>query len=139
MMKAQKAMVSMLVAAGRLAQALDDVCAGHGVTHDQYNVLRILRGAHPQGHPRFAIGERLMNRAPDVTRLLDRLARDGLVERSRSDEDRRLSISTVTPAGLELLRELDPEILAVHERFARRLKAKEVAEVARLCEKLLTD
>ncbi len=99
---AQKAMVSLLVTAGHLARALEEVCAAHGITHDQYNVLRILRGVHPEGHPRYAIAERLIDRSPDVTRLLDRLEREGFVGRSRSDEDRRLSISLNGPDHLQL-------------------------------------
>ena len=80
---AQKAMVSLLVTAGHVGRALDEVCLAHGITHDQYNVLRILRGVHPEGHARYAIAERLIGRSPDVTRLLDRLAREGSVARRR--------------------------------------------------------
>src|SRR5215204_2537155 len=64
-----------------MSQRMNDVCRKHGVTHDQYNILRILRGVHPTGHPRCEITKRLISRAPDVTRLLDRLVRQGLVER----------------------------------------------------------
>src|SRR5688500_2300934 len=113
---AQEAVVSLLVAAGHVQRALAEVCARHGITHDQYNVLRILRGAHPRGHPRYEVAERLIDRAPDVTRLLDRLERQGLVERARSDEDRRLSLSRITGEGLELLDRMAPEIDAVHGR-----------------------
>lgn len=130
---AQAAMVTLLRAAGRVQQALAEACARHGITHDQYNVLRILRGVHPAGHPRYEVAQRLISRAPDVTRLLDRLERQGLVERVRSPEDRRLSLSRVTPQGLELLRELDPEVRAVHERFAAPLSEEERAEMLRLC------
>ena len=136
---AQEAMVSLLVAAGHVSRALEDVCAEHGITHDQYNVLRILRGAHPAGHPRYAIAERLMDRAPDVTRLLDRLERAGLVERYRSDEDRRLSISRVTDRGLRVLKSIDPAVLAVHERFGAGMNDAELAELARLCGSMVHD
>lgn len=131
---AQEAMLSLLVAAGHLDRALEHVCAAHGITHDQYNVLRILRGAHPEGHPRYAIAERLIDRAPDVTRLLDRLGREGLVERYRSDEDRRLSISRATDRGLKLLKAVDPEILAVHERFGAGVKKADLPRLTRMCE-----
>ena len=130
---AQEAMVSLLVAAAHVQRALADVCAGHGITHDQYNVLRILRGVHPAGYPRYEIAERLMDRSPDVTRLLDRLERQGLVERSRSPEDRRLSLSLVSRKGLALLARMDPEILAVHEHFAAGLSKKDRAQLTRLC------
>lgn len=123
----------MLVAAGHLSRALDEVCSARGITHDQYNVLRILRGVHPGGHPRYAVAERLIDRSPDVTRLLDRLEREGRVERFRSDEDRRLSLSRITDEGLRLLNVLDPEIRAVHERFGAGLDAGELRELGRLC------
>ncbi len=133
----QKAMVSLLVTAGHLARALEEVCAAHGITHDQYNVLRILRGVHPEGHPRYAIAERIIDRSPDVTRLLDRLEPEGFVGRSRSDEDRRLSISHVTDRGITLLKEIDPRILEVHERFTDRFSRDEMHQLATLCEKAL--
>ena len=134
---AQKAMVTLLVTAGHLARALEEVCAAHGITHDQYNVLRILRGAHPEGHPRYAIAERLIDRSPDVTRLLDRLEREGFVERSRSDEDRRLSISRATDRGISLLKEMDPRILEVHEHFTACFSRDEMHQLSALCEKAL--
>lgn len=134
---AQQAMVAVLRLAGRVQQALTDVCSGYGITHDQYNVLRILRGVHPGGHPRFEIAERMISRAPDVTRMLDRLERMGLVERVRGEEDRRQSLSRITGAGLDLLDEMDAEIRGVHEHFAAPLGAAERLEFARLCSALL--
>ena len=134
---AQQAMVSLLTVAGRAQQALHDVCAGYGITHDQYNVLRILRGAQPHGHPRYEIAERLMNRAPDVTRILDRLERADLVERIRSGEDRRLSVSQITRKGNALLDRMEDEINAVHDGFAGRLPVREQRELARLCQAML--
>ena len=134
--RAQTAMVTMLVAAGRLTQVLEDVCAGFGITADQYNVLRILRGVYPDGHPRFAVAERLINRAPDVTRLLDRLERDHLIIRERSEHDRRLSISRISKRGLDLLAAMDGEVLATHERFAAGLGRAEVSQLAAICAKL---
>ena len=129
----QDGMVSLMVAAGRLQQALEDVCGRRGLTHDQYNVLRILRGAHPVGHPRYAIAERLISRAPDVTRLLNRLESQGLVERYRSEEDHRLSMSRVTDKGLGLLGALDPEVTDVHERASSALTLAQVGTLASLC------
>ena len=105
----QAAMVQLMRAAGRVQQALEEVCAEYELKHDHYNVLRILRGAHPVGHPRYAISERLISRAPDVTRLLNRLIKDGLVKRYRSSEDQRLSMARATGKGLRLLEEMDPQ------------------------------
>jgi DNA-binding MarR family transcriptional regulator len=133
---AQQAMVALLRAAGHLQRELGDACGTHGITSDQYNVLRILRGA-PDGLPRYEIGARMINRAPDVTRILDRLDSRGLVGRARAADDRRLSLTRITRAGLALLDRLDPEVLTVHERFAGGLTAADRKELARLCEVLL--
>jgi DNA-binding MarR family transcriptional regulator len=133
----QQAMVRLLTVAGRVQQELNDICAVEGITHDQYNVLRILRGAQPDGHPRYEIAERMMSRAPDVTRLLDRLERAGFIERVRSGEDRRLSVSRITRSGLALLDTLDPEVHALHARITRRLTADEQRELGRLCSTML--
>lgn len=134
---AQEAGVSLLVAAAHLGRALAEVCDTAGITRDQYNVLRILRGALPGGYPRYEITRRLIDRAPDVTRLLDRLERQGLVERARSGEDRRLSLSRISAAGQRLLKRLDPQILAVHDRFAGSLTERQRADLIRLCSALV--
>lgn len=129
----QKAFVSLLVTAGRLRQALSEACAPYGITHDQYNVLRILRGAHPGGHPRYEISSRLIERAPDVTRLLDRLERERYVERFRSQEDGRLSIARITDEGLGLLEEMDGAIRGVRERHLAELADEDCDVLTRLC------
>ncbi len=125
--------MALLRAAGVVQRALDEVCTAHGVTHDQYNVLRILRGVHPGGHPRYAIAERLISRAPDVTRLLGRLERGGLVERHRAEEDQRLSIACITDEGLGLVQAIDPEVREVHERLAAALDPERAGQLAELC------
>lgn len=79
----------------------------HGLSAPQYNVLRILRGAGPDGLRCRQIGDRMVKRVPDITRLLDRLVDRKLVDRRRSEEDRRVVISRISPAGLDLLREID--------------------------------
>lgn len=134
---AQQAMVAALRVAGMVQQALSDVCAAHGITHDQYNVLRILRGVHPDGRPRYEIAGQLISRAPDVTRLLDRLERQGLIDRIRSDEDRRLSLSRITIEGQALLDAVDPAVQAVHEHFAEPLTQTDRRELVRLCNAVL--
>ncbi len=83
------------------------------VTLQQYNVLRILRGAGDEGLPTLQIAERMIERQPGVTRLIDRLLQKGLVERRRSEKDRRIVRCTITPQGLETLARLDRVIEAV--------------------------
>lgn len=130
----QEAVVSLLVAAGRVLQRINDLLREVGITHDQYNILRILRGVHPGGHPRYAIAERLVSRAPDVTRLLDRLERQGLVARGWSPENRRHSIATITEAGLALLASVDPRLHALQQEITAGLSDDELAGFARACD-----
>ena len=85
------------------------------LTPTQYNALRILRGAGTAGLPCREVGERMVTREPDVTRLLDRLEDRGLVHRQRSDRDRRVVEATITPVGLERLGELDGPVLKALE------------------------
>ena len=126
-----------MVAAGALVQDLDAACQQHGLTHDQYNVLRILRGVYPAGHPRGEIAARLISRAPDVTRMLDRLVTKGLVARGWDPKNRRLSIATVTAKGLSLLAEVDPLIVREHARCTEGLTGEELATLRRLCQRMM--
>jgi DNA-binding MarR family transcriptional regulator len=82
----------------------------HGISGQQYNVLRILRGAAPERLPTLTIAERMIERAPGITRLLDRLERKGLVSRERCASDRRQVLCAITPAGRALLEKLDGPI-----------------------------
>ena len=84
-----------------------DMLKPHGLSPTQFNALRILRGAGDGGRTCSEIAERMINRDPDITRLIDRLERRGLVERSREGRDRRVVIARITAAGLELLESLD--------------------------------
>src|SRR5271157_3266400 len=76
----QEALLSLAVAAGTLNDMVDAVCEKHGLTRPQYNVLRILRGVHPEGHSRCEVAQRMVERAPDVTRLVDRLQARGPIK-----------------------------------------------------------
>ena len=133
---ADEAVVGLLVAAGRVGQRMNDLCRQHGITHDQYNILRILRGVHPEGHPRYEIAKRLISRAPDVTRLIDRLERQGLVERGWAPDNRRHSIATITRPGLALLAKIDPELDALQQDAVDGLTAQELATFSRMCDHL---
>lgn len=98
----------------------------------QYNVLRILRGAGPAGHPCQEIGARMVTRVPDVTRLVDRLAGRDLVERRRCERDRRVVFVRILPPGLELLARIDAPIQALPERLFARLSAPQLAQLNEL-------
>ncbi len=133
---AQEAFLNVMVAAGHLREQFERICAQYGVSGTQYNVLRILRGIHPEGHSRCEIVRRMLERSPDVTRLIDRLEKRGLVERDRSERDRRLSISRITSAGLELLARMTPAAEQVERDFAERLSHGDCHELSRLCEQI---
>ncbi len=130
----QEEMLNLMVAADYVHTRLERVCAEFGITRPQYNVLRILRGVHPGGHPRGEISARLVASAPDVTRLVDRLESQGFVERVRVEEDRRLSITRITRKGLRLLDEMQPHIAAEHKRFGQKVSRRDCLELSRICE-----
>jgi DNA-binding MarR family transcriptional regulator len=136
--ESDEAVVSVLVAADHLDQQLSAVITAHGVTADQYNVLRILRGVHRQGHPRHEIARRMIHPAPDVTRMLDRLLRRKLITRARDPRDGRLSVARITPAGLALLKRIDPEVEEVQQHATAMLTPAERKELVRLCERLVS-
>lgn len=133
---AQRAFVGLLVVAEQAHQRLEELCRRSGVTHTQYNVLRILRGAHPQGHPRFEIVDRLIRRAPDVTRLLDRLERQGLIERAWDSANRRQSIARITDRGLALLQEIEPELEKLQDEILAPLSREQVERLATALDRL---
>ena len=106
----QEAYLSLLRTADALQAQVEGKLKEFGLTGTQYNALRILRGAGPGGLPCREIGERMITRDPDITRLLNRLEDHGFVERTRARHDRRVIYGKITAAGLKLLRELDNPI-----------------------------
>jgi DNA-binding MarR family transcriptional regulator len=106
----QEAYLSLLRTAGALETRVEAWLKQFGLTGTQYNALRILRGAGPEGSPCREIGERMITHDPDVTRLLNRLENRGLVHRTRAKHDRRVIYGKITGAGLKLLREIDAPI-----------------------------
>lgn len=131
-----EAMLNLLIASDHLRGKLDEVFEQFGISSGQYNVLRILKGAHPDGHSRCEIMRRLLERAPDVTRLVDRLEAQGLAERDKSESDRRLSITRITRKGLDLVSDLEPSRREVERYFSERVSRKDCRELSRICEGL---
>ena len=114
----EEAAVALMRTSDVLHRRLADVVEPHGITHQQYNVLRILRGSAPEPLPTLEIASRMIEQAPGITRLLDRLEAKSLVRRERCKEDRRQVHCWITAAGLELLGRLDAPILqATREGF----------------------
>ncbi len=133
----EEAVVGVLLLAAEVNREVAERCQGEGITLDQYNVLRILRGAEPEGLPRCDIAARLISKAPDVTRMIDRLVRQGLVVRGWSTENRRLSIARITAEGLAVLTALDPAITAVSHSVAGRLPAGDLTQLVSSLDRLL--
>jgi len=106
----QQATLGLLRTADAVKRHFAQAIERHGITPQQYNVLRILRGAGADGLPTLTIGERMIEQTPGVTRLVDRLERKGLVARTPCPKDRRRVYCRITPDGLELLEELDDPI-----------------------------
>jgi DNA-binding MarR family transcriptional regulator len=113
---AQEAYLSLQRTAAVLEHELELALKPSGITATQYNVLRILRGSEPGGLCRSEIGDRLIRPVPDVTRLLDRLEKTGLVRRARASDDRRYVTTRITRHALRVLDELESAIDAAHER-----------------------
>ncbi len=129
----QEALLSVMVAAGTLNELMDSLCARHRITRAQYNVLRILRGVYPDGHPRSEIACRMLDRAPDITRLVDRLEARRLVRRARGSQDQRQTVTFITAKGIKLLDTIRPEIDAEVSAVLGKLSADECRELSRLC------
>jgi DNA-binding MarR family transcriptional regulator len=106
----QRATLGLLRTADAIKRHFTQVIERHGITLQQYNVLRILRGAGPDGLPTLTIGERMIEQTPGVTRLVDRLEKKELVNRVPCPTDRRRVYCRITPQGLALLSELDEPI-----------------------------
>jgi MarR family transcriptional regulator, organic hydroperoxide resistance regulator len=106
----QQAVLGLLRTADAIKRSLAHVVEPHGITPQQYNVLRILRGAGAEGLPTLTIGERMVEQTPGVTRLIDRLERKGLVVRTPCPKDRRRVFCQITTKGLDLLDELDEPV-----------------------------
>ena len=124
--------LSIHLAATHLRAGLDKVFERAGLTGPQYNVLRILNGAYPGGHSRGEIARRVIDRAPDLTRMIDRLVDQGLAERHRSQEDARRSITRITPKGRRLLERLAPHVDAQEQALVGRIRASEARTLSRL-------
>jgi MarR family transcriptional regulator, organic hydroperoxide resistance regulator len=128
--------VALLKTADSLGQDAEQLVKSAGLTGAQYNVLRILRGAAPCGLPCSNIGDRMISHDPDMTRLLDRMEKRGLISRERQTDDRRVIKTRVTPQGLDLLKTLDQPVRELHKRQFRHMPAARLKILAGLLEEL---
>jgi DNA-binding MarR family transcriptional regulator len=131
-----EALLAVMLANAALDSMMDDVFDGSSITQPQYNVLRILNGVHPSAHSRGEIARRMVRRAPDLTRMLDRLVRMGLVERAKGEKDHRQSLAKITPQGRELLEHLRPKVQRMNQLLADRMSAEEARQLVALLERV---
>jgi DNA-binding MarR family transcriptional regulator len=129
---AHEALVSVLRTAAVVQRQTSQVVEASGVTVQQYNVLRILRGAGEMGLPTLAIRDRMIEEAAGITRLLDKLETAGFVVRERSTPDRRQVLCRITPAGLSVLAQLDAPVDAMTETALGMLDSAEQATLVEL-------
>ena len=112
----QEAFLSLWRTYDRLRALEDEFFRPYDLTPQQYNVLRLLKAQQPALLPTLDVANLLVSRAPDITRMLDKLAQRGLVSRVRSESDRRTVLVGITPAGTQLLAEMHEPLRACHER-----------------------
>jgi DNA-binding MarR family transcriptional regulator len=135
----QEAYLNVIRTADVLLRDTAEVLKPAGLSTVQYNVLRILRGMKCTGGPSTGlacreVAERMITRDPDMTRLLDRLEKRGLISRSREEKDRRVVRTCITEAGLELLASLDDAVLASHRKQLRHLGDDRLRQLIELLE-----
>jgi DNA-binding MarR family transcriptional regulator len=126
----------LLSTADRVKTSFEAVCAPFDITGQQYNVLRILRGAEPDGLPTLTIAERVIEKTPGITRLIDRLEAKGLVAREIRPHDRRCVYCRITRKGLDLLRLLDKPVHEANHAAFRGLTDRELRQFVTLLLKI---
>jgi DNA-binding MarR family transcriptional regulator len=128
----QEAQLNLVRTANVLSDAFEQMLKPHGITGTQYNVLRILRGAEPEGLCRNEVSQRLLNRMPDATRLLDRMEEAGLVTRERSTTDRRLVTTRITKKGHQIVDSLDDAADQQHEKALGHMSEQQLRALIKL-------
>jgi DNA-binding MarR family transcriptional regulator len=128
----QEAYLSLWRTYDRLRALEDDLFDRYELTPQQYNALRLLRTSHPEPVPTLTLAGRLISRAPDITRLLDRLEERGLVQRNRPAGNRRMVEVAITPAGLALLRQIAGPLRACHGRQLGHMRTGELRQLVKL-------
>lgn len=125
----QEAYLNLWRTYDRLRALEDQLFSKFDLTAQQYNALRLLRGQHPSPLATLTIAQRLVSRAPDITRLLDKLEERGLIARQRRSKNRRVVEVSITPVGLELLSELDVPVRRCHERQLGHLSSEQLSQL----------
>ena len=134
--KGQEATLALFRTADMLRRKSSEVFADSGITHQQYNVLRILRGAGDDGLPTLSIADRMIEQTPGITRLIDRLVAKELVIRERVPGDRRRVQCFISESGLELLASLDEPVDGNDDRVMGMLDQDEKSRLVELLDKI---
>ena len=132
----QRIFLALLKAADALGQEAEQLTRSANLTATQYNVLRILRGAGREGLACRGIGDRMITHDPDITRLLDRMEKRGLILRERQKDDRRVVKTRITPHGLEVLKPLDQPMRDLHKRQFRHMATTRLKTLYQLLEEI---
>lgn len=133
----EEAFLSIIRTADLLARSAAEMFKAHDLSSTQYNVLRILRGTCPAGTSGLAcsaIADQMLTRDPDMTRLLDRLEKRGLISRAREEKDRRVVRTCITEKGLNVLAELDPVIADCHRKHLGHITPEQLKQLIELLE-----
>src|ERR687883_1605626 len=130
--RARTAYSTLLSTADTVRNSFETVCAPFDITSQQYNVLRILRGAEPEGLPTLTIAERMIERTPGITRMIDRLEAKGLAAREVRPHDRRCVYCRITKKGLSLLKLLDGPVEEFNRSAFRALGDAELKQLIAL-------
>ncbi len=134
----QEAYLSLWRTYDRLRQIEDELFARHDLTPQQYNLLRLLQAGHPERRQTLDLASRLISRAPDITRMLDRLQERGFIDRERPAGDRRTVCIGITRIGLHLLESLAQEVRDCHQRQLGHMDPDELAQLSTLLRKART-
>lgn len=132
----QEAYLSLWRTYDRLRLVEDELFAQWELTAQQYNVLRLLRAEHPEPVPTLLLMSRLVSRAPDITRMLDKLELRKLITRSRQKNDRRTVMVAITPAALKLLEETRDPLQAAHEKQLGHLSGADLKTLVKLLQQV---
>lgn len=130
----QEAYLHMWRTYDRLKAIEEELFGRYELSAQQYNTLRLLRSVYPGSVPTLAIGAQLISRAPDMTRMVDKLEQRGLVARTRRSDNRRVVEVAVTEQGLALLEELDQPVRDCHAKQLGHLTAEDLQQLVRLME-----
>lgn len=133
--KNEEAVVALMRTADLVRRGVAVVVEPHGITTQQYNVLRILRGAGERGLPTLEIAERMVEQTPGITRLIDRLEAKKLVCRERCATDRRQVFCQITNEGLELLSRIDEPLHEAEDEALAQLARRDVVQLLELLDK----